>query len=263
MTAPKLSVETANGRYYYHPRKSNQVPSITNIKKVRNVPPINTWRVNEAARYAAENIEMLQPLPERERFQLIKSSPYRPSESGKVGDMVHDWIDRWVKGETIPENEIQEAPQAAKRTLNSFWAFNRKYQPKYNNAEFTVWSDRYGYAGTADLDITMPSGKRTLVDTKSGNAVYWDIGLQLAPLAKADFILDEDGNEQPLPEFQAFAGLHLRPMSFQLIPVHCIDECFKAFLGLKTVFDLEINYADRVLEYAPKIKTSTVPVEGE
>lgn len=264
MTAPKLSVETANGRYYYHPRKPNQVPSITNIKKVRNVPAINGWKVNTTARYAADNLEMLTPLPPYERYQLIKSAPYRPSQSGDIGDTVHDWIDRTVKGFEIPEDELQAAIPAARNTFKTFLAFRRYhlYQPMVlNQAEFTVWSDTHGYAGTADLDISIGDW-RVLIDNKTGNDAYWDTALQIAALAKADFIVSEDGSEQPIPAYDRFAILHLRPTYFRLIPVHHIDECFEAFLGLKKVFDTEIVYADTVLEMVQKVKTATVPLEG-
>jgi hypothetical protein len=267
MTAPKWSVETGNGRYYYHPRKSYQLASVTNIKKVRNVPPINTWKVNTTAKYAAENLERLMPLPENERYRLIKSAIYEPSESGQIGDIVHDWIDRTVKGEVITSLDLDapDIPKAAKPTFNSFLAFTRYYKPTLNDAEFTVWSDKYGYAGTADLDMTLDSDdgpKRILADTKSGNKAYWDTAIQLAPLVKADFILDEGGNEIPLPQFDGAAILHLRPTYFMLIPVNHIDEHFKAFLGLKAMFDDEILYADTTLGYAHKIKSSTVPMEG-
>jgi len=267
MTAPKWSVETDNGRYYYSPDRPYKLPSVTNIKKVRNVPPINTWKVNTTAKYAAANLEMLLPLPERERYQLVKSAPYAPSESGEIGDTVHDWIDRMVKGEVLTAEEINnpKLPTAAKPTFNSFLAFTRYYQPKLNDAEFTVWSDTYGYAGTADLDITMNTDDgpaRVLVDTKSGNNVYWDTAMQLAPLAKADFILDDQGNPKPLPAFDGCAILHLRPTFFILIPVGHIDEHFEGFLGLKKVFDNELQYADNTLGYAKKIKSSTVPMEG-
>ena len=264
MTAPKLSKETDNGRYYFRPGKASELPSVTNIKKVRNVPAINGWKVNTTARYAADNLDMLQPLPPFERYQLIKSAPYQPSESGQIGDLVHDWIDRMVKGESIPADELNATniPRAARQTFNTFLAFQRRYQPVLNEAEFTVWSDTYGYAGTADLDMTI-GGIRILADNKTGNNAYWDTGIQLAALAKADFILDEDGTERPIPHYDRYAILHLRPTYFRLIPVNNIDECFAGFLGLKAVFDLEINYADKVLDARGlKVKTSTVPMEG-
>ena len=122
---------------------------------------------------------------------------------------------------------------------------------------------RYGYAGTADWDGQVGPW-RVLVDNKTGNRTYWETGMQLAALAKADFIIDDMGNEKPLPKFDRFAVLHIRPTYFEFQPINNIDECFNGFLGLKAVFDLEVNHGDHVLGYAPKVKTSTVYIsKGE
>jgi hypothetical protein len=76
--------------------------------------------------------------------------------------------------------------------------------------------------------------------------------MQLGALANADFIIEPDGTEKPLPAFDAFAVLHLRPRFSRLIPVEHTDEWFKAFLGLKAVFDCVLSYEDSTLAYAPK-----------
>jgi hypothetical protein len=258
MTQPKLSVNTPNGRYYYHPRRSSQVPSITNIMNQHNKPGLKYWAARSAAEYAMDNLAKLQVLDRDEGVQLVRSAPFGKSEASEVGDIVHDWIDRIIKGEQIPADEISAASITARRMLESFYAFIRKYNPVFNAAEFTVWSEKYGYAGTGDWHGKI-GNKTVLVDNKTGTRTYWETGLQLAAIAKADFILDDMGNEQPLPVFDSHAILHLRPTSFSLIPIYHIDECFKGFLGLKEMFDLGIQHGDQVLGYAPKIKTSTIP----
>lgn len=263
MTAPALSMTTANGRYYYRPNHPEQVPSATNILQQKNKRGIPGWYARTAAEYAVGNWDMLKDLPDAEKTQLIRYSPNQPKEASKVGDLVHDWIDRMVKGESLPSDEINSASITARNTLKSFHAAVAYYEMTFNASEFTVWSDKYGYAGTADLDANV-YGMRTLIDTKTGNNVYWETGMQLAALAKADFILDEKGNEHSIPQFDKYAVLHLRPTFFELIPVDNIDACFDGFLGLKASFDTEIAVADKVLSpLARKIKTSTVPVEGD
>jgi hypothetical protein len=258
LTAPKLSITTPNGRYYAHPRKASQVPSITNIMKQKAKPALMYWATKQAAIYAAENHEKLGPLDVDERVRLIKGAPFERNDAAAIGDIVHDWIDRLIKGGTIPDAEVQSQVITARRMLDTFRAFCRKYNPQFLESEFTVWSDAYGYAGTGDWYGRIGDWL-VLVDNKTGNRTYWETGMQLAAVAKADFIIDEMGNERELPTFDRAAILHIRPTQFQFIPVNNIDECFAGFVGLKASFDLEVNHGDSVLGYAPKIKTATVP----
>jgi hypothetical protein len=139
----------------------------------------------------------------------------------------------------------------------TFLAFERHYKPRFVMSEFTVWSDTYGYAGTGDLAFYL-GDSLVLADTKTGKNVYWDTGLQLAAINGADFIINEQGQETPIPKFDRFAVLHIRPTQFKLVPMDNIDQCFQCFLGLKTSFDTEMNFSDSVMGYAPTIKAKTV-----
>jgi hypothetical protein len=132
-----------------------------------------------------------------------------------------------------------------------FAKFLNYYKPEFTGTEFTVWSDTFGYAGTADISMKI-NGAHVLVDTKTGKGCYPETGMQLAALAKADVILHPDGREEPVPHYDAYAILHLRPRSYTLVPVHKIGEAFETFLALKRVFDWNITDAQETLGYAPK-----------
>jgi hypothetical protein len=132
----------------------------------------------------------------------------------------------------------------------------QKYKPEFIASEFTVWSDKHGYAGTGDWAARI-GGALVLADTKTGKKAYPEVGMQLAAIANADFILADDGTETPIPKYERFAVAHVRPRSASLIPVERIDQCFETFLGLKTVFDFDVNTAEHVLKWAPKIETKS------
>ena len=273
MTAPAMSFGTDNGRYYRHPGHHKTVPSITNIKNVKGVEAIKYAAVRDAATYAVDNYDRLHGLNRDEAITLIKKAPFARSDDSPsaIGDVVHDWIDVWVKdgcpdlADYVPYGMLKATPQApdgykqapitARRMWGQFIEFVRYYTAKaglrFIDSEFTVWSDTYGYAGTADLAMVL-NDEYVLADTKTGKAAYPDTAMQLAPLAKADYIITPDGEAKTLYPFTKFAILHLRPMSYQLIPVYNIDEAFKAFLGLKAEFDWDVQYSDRTLGYAPK-----------
>lgn len=266
MTTPQFAEDTDHGRFYRRPGSSNRVPSVTNIKNVKHVP-LGGWAAREAATYASQNRVMLATLPEQECFQLVKQSPWQPGAqkdtSSWIGDIVHGWMDCLIKGESVDpkvftdrNGETHESPLSARqmwRQIVGPGGFIDRYNPKWYLGEFTVWSDKYGYAGTADWGAWI--GKPLVLgDNKSGNQAWPDTAIQLAALANADFILDQDGNQIEMPPWDRYAILHIRPRGCKLIPVHHIDEAFKAFLGLKAVFDWQLEYEEQTLEWSPKLE---------
>ena len=235
---------------------------------MKNIPALKYWAAKECAGYAADNIGRLAQLDREEIFQLVKGSPFtqrgKRNQSSLIGDIVHGWIDSLIKtGQEIDsgiytdkDGKQQRAPVQAMQMWRQFTGetgFLDRYKPRWVASEFTVWSDTYGYAGTADWAAYI-GDSLVLGDNKTGNQVYPDVAMQLAALARADYILEVDGTEKPLPKFDKYAVLHLRPMFSRLIPVESTDEWFKAFLGLKACFDAVIGYEDQTLGYAPKLE---------
>jgi hypothetical protein len=258
-----MSINTDNGRYYMHPTKRKSVPSITNIKNMKSIDALKYAAARDAADYAADNRAKLAGLERQEAFQLVKSAPFvmTPSSPAKVGDVVHNWVDRYAKGQAIPGQEIGRAVITARHMWEQFGQFTAHYRKtaalEFVDSEFTVWSDQWNYAGTADLALKL-NGALVLADTKTGKQAYPDMALQLAAIAYADVILTPDGEERPMPKWEGFAILHLRPASFQLIPVHHVEEAFRGFLGLKAAFDWQVEYGDKTLGYAPRFGTREV-----
>ena len=267
MTDPKLAQNTSKGRFYTHPGNMRQVPSITNIKGMKSIDGLKFWAARECGNYAADNRAKLATLDRDEVFQLVRNAPFAPkskkNQSSLNGDVVHGWFDGYVKGETIDgvtyvdkDGRTQQAPAQSRQMWTQVigrGGFIERYNPRFVESEFTVWSNAHGYAGTGDLAAWIGNAL-VLIDHKTGNAVYPDVAMQLAALANADCILEPDGEERPIPEFTRFAVLHLRPRGYRLIPVGGIAEAFAAFLGLKAVFDWVVNNEETTLLYAPKIE---------
>lgn len=252
MTDPILARMTANGRFYYHPGRPNDGrPSITNIINMKSKPLFGAG-MREAANYAADNVSRLAGLNREEVYKLVSNPPRREDSPSVIGDIVHNWIDRRVKGSSPSHEEVAAAPQTAKWMWNSFLKFEDYYKPEYTASEFTVWSDTYGYAGTGDLGLRI-NGLHVLVDTKTGKGVYPEAGMQVAAIQKADFILHPDGRQEPIPRYDRYAVLHIRPRSATLLPVENIEEAFQAFVALKRVFDWNATTAQQTIGFAPKI----------
>ena len=255
MTAPKLAVPTEWGRHYAHPNRPKTVPSVTTITGVKAIKGLPYWAAKEAATYAADNLTKLSALDRDEIIQLVKGAPWqpKPDSPSKVGDQVHDWVDRYARNEDIPADEIAGAPLQARQMWRQFGGFVKRYEPKWVTTEFTVWSDSHGYAGTADWAAYIGE-YLVLGDNKTGTGVYPESAMQLAALSHADFILEADGTERELPNFDKHAILHIRPRFSQLIPVDHVNEWFRAFLGLKAVYDCVVEYEATKLLHAAKVE---------
>jgi hypothetical protein len=158
------------------------------------------------------------------------------------------------EGEIVPfsTEEWQAAPQSAKWMWQTWLKFVDAYKPQFTGSEFTVWSNRHGYAGTADFSAHI-FGWHVLVDIKTGKYPYPEVAMQLAAIANADFILGADGTESPIPHYDRYAVLHLRPRGARLHPVDKIPEAFQSFLALKQVFDWNINSAPYSILESPKV----------
>jgi|SRR5579859_4757891 len=252
MTNPILAFPTEHGRFYQRPgAEGAPVPSITNIINMKSKPLFRAG-LKKAASYAAENRERLAALTEDEVFKLVSNPPQKDDEPAAIGDLVHKWIEGFINGNPPAIEEVRASPHTARWMFERFVSdFHNPRQPQYTATEFTVWSNRYGYAGTADFSA-MLYGHHTLVDTKTGKAAYPEVAMQLAAIANADFVLAPDGTESRVPEYTRYAVLHVRPRSAKLHPVYNIEAAFECFLALKHVFDWNINYAPRSIGYAPK-----------
>jgi hypothetical protein len=226
VTSPPLAKSTPNGRVYEHPITGETAISVTTAIKSLDKPALVPWAAKMAAEYAVQNWDLLSPLGDEERIDLIKGAHRRSSgKAADLGTAVHDACDHWVRNEPMPSWEKGVEP-----FMEQFVDFLEKRRPEFVRTEVTVWNRTYGYAGTFDW-LAYIGGRLTLGDHKTGKGVYPEVGLQLTALAHAEFILSPDGIEEPLPEVELFGALHLRPRSWALIPVQRSEETWRAFLA--------------------------------
>jgi hypothetical protein len=163
VTDPVLSVSTSNGRFYKDPQSSKQVPSITNVIGMKDKPALKYWSSKMCATFAAQNLDVLNKLDEKARIDLIKGAPFRSTgDSAQIGNTVHDYIDGYAKhyittkkatgtGDRSWEPEgLDDAAITTKRMWNQFKYCDQHYNIDWLVSEFTVWSERYDYAGTGD-----------------------------------------------------------------------------------------------------------------
>jgi hypothetical protein len=264
VTDPTLARQTADGRFYTQPSTGEaDYVSVTTVLDMKE-KPIAPWGYRKCGEFVSENLEALNLLKGDPKaiVDLVRGVPFRKSEeSSQIGDQIHGLIEAYIHGNGILSAEDQATVDGLKGTPKGMWrhflGVIERYEPDFKYTEITVFSDKYKYAGTFDwLAKLGPKNNRkiTLGDTKTGKSVYPETGMQLAALFFADYAMGEDGVQFELPKAEKFAVLHTRPQSACMFPIEEIEASFKAFLGLRDVYDWKVNHSGSVVRYAPKIK---------
>lgn len=282
MTQPKLSYSSEHGRMYAHPSKpqpSSTIarfmqapfdpedpfapkPSITNITGMMNEDFLPGYYAKLVAEHAVENLDQLRYQVDKFGPQIavgaLKAVPSQPNANAAIGDEIHAAIDDWCKN---PDNEPTFTTVTAAHMYEQWLNFVKKYPVKILKSEFTIWSYKYGYAGTGDLLWELPDGTRGIVDTKSGNNVYPKVAMQTSALAHGDVIIDNFGNEEPMIPTQFQNVMHIRPRSVKLYELQHTDRAFKAFLACRQLFEWKSLYKEETIPEEPMVMTQFVKGE--
>jgi hypothetical protein len=244
VTTPTLASTGANGHRVYT-WAGRQYPSVTAIISGGVPKPfLPRWAAKVAAEYAIGNLDHLRLLPAGQAIREVKQAPWAQRDTAAdLGDRIHTAVEAAATGRPRPD-----LPDPAAGYLAGFDRFMAERKPMFLLAERTVYSRRYGYAGTFDAIAILPGLGVVLLDVKTGNRVYPEVCLQLAAYAAADFIGDPDGvTEQPLPAIHAGAVLHLRPDGYQLLAVPISRAVHEAFLAALAVFRFTTDLAPTLL----------------
>jgi hypothetical protein len=219
MTNPALAFtdEKTGDRYYRHPVTGAVVPSVTTILKGGIPKPfLVDWAAKLAAEHAYSN-----PRPvswtEEDASRLITDSKTQHKQhlesAGEFGTAVHDLIEKEI-AEPNSMLRLSGLSQRVVDYMNQWVAWCRRYEPHFIYSEVTVWSETHGYAGTLDVMAQLNDGNLILGDWKTSKSINNTYALQLAALAEADYIIDQDGNQLPLPDPDQLVIVHLCPKSF-------------------------------------------------
>lgn len=241
MTAPPLAEETEAGRRYRNHRTGEIVVSVTTALKSVAKPEVEGWKIGMAANHANENWEEMSDWhPAERKLAMTAAHQEYTDERSRVGTLVHETVEALIKGTPV------EIPKEIAGYIGQFSKFVMNKRPVWIESEVTVWSRRYGYAGTADA-IAEIDGRTWLIDFKTGKGVYPEYGMQLAALLHAGSIIRPDCTEEEMMDIGCLGILHLRPRSHRLIPVKRDEECFRAFKAALELHRWKDEVADHVL----------------
>lgn len=203
-------------------------------------PALMDWGPRVTAEYAVDNWDDLGKLSPSKRLEKLKKARYEDRDAAaNKGTRVHTLAEQLVAGKEIV------VPDDLAGHVEAYTAFLEDWDPEALLIEAVVMSHRHGYAGTLDLgayfypqqlldaglvggdlaptlEALVDAGELALaiLDVKtSRSGIFGETALQLAGYRYADAYVDDDGAEQPMPEFHLALGLHIRADGYDLLPI--------------------------------------------
>jgi hypothetical protein len=230
------------GRGHSYELDGVKVPGVTTVlSKGYPKDALIKWAAETTAGYAVDNWEALGGLPPSERLKEIEGGRFRVQRAAALrGTTIHTYAERLAAGEEV------EVPDEYAGHVDAYLAFVEEWQPAELLVERPVFSRKYQYAGTPDLFAVLRDGQTWLLDWKTGGkGVFLDHVLQLAALRYAEFVLDDDGNEVPVPRVDRAGIVWLRADGYDLVPVEAGEEAFFVFRCVKWLADFVTDDRDR------------------
>lgn len=138
----------------YYNINGKEYPSVTTILSVISKPGLTSWKVK---------------LGKEESEKVSK-------EAAGIGSQVHKALEYVIKGKAVPRDLLSKP---VKKAIVYFTEWCRRVVFEPQGSEMTVYSDKYGFAGTLDLPGLM-GDSLAIIDFKTSGRIYKEVWLQLA-----------------------------------------------------------------------------------
>ncbi|MGH3382361.1 MAG: hypothetical protein ACRDP6_47295 [Actinoallomurus sp.] len=205
------------------------VPGVTTLLK-GGLPnsSLMYWSARAVAEYVSdhpEDVDALRRMGRSPMVQALKEVPWEARDVAAVkGTDVHDLAERLVHGEEV------DIPEHLAGYVDACVDFLDTWQPKPLVVERPLGHRAHWWAGKPDLFAALPDGRTVLYDYKTGSGVYESYAYQMVAYSRAEFYVDQDDLEQPIPAVDLCAAVHLRSDGYAVVPViGDYDQIYKEF----------------------------------
>jgi hypothetical protein len=236
--------DTARGHHYVDAAGA-RVPGVTTILGDGvPKPALINWAANATADAAVNRWDELSSEPPAKRLDLLRKARYEDKDrAANRGTAVHGLAEQLIKGQTV------QAPDEIAGHVEAYARFLDEFAVEPVHVEFSIASYKHGYAGTGDLiaTVTVAGQRKTLlIDLKTNRSgIFGETALQLAAYRYADVLLTGAG-EQPMPQVDGCAAVHIRGDGYSLIPVTADEGVFRSFLYAQQVAQWSKQSSDLV-----------------
>jgi hypothetical protein len=232
MTADTQTRRINRGRGHSYLIDGQQVDGVTTLLGDGvPKPALVDWAARTTAEYAVDHWDELAEQTGTARLRKLERARWDTTKAAAArGTDVHDLAMRLANGEEVT------VPEPLTGHVDAYLRFVEDWHPQELLVEVPVFHRTLKYAGTLDLIADLKGGARWLLDWKTGGSgIFPESALQLAAYRNAEFYLDHDGAEQPMPEVDFCGCVWLRADGYDLKPVDAGDETFLIFRYIQQV----------------------------
>lgn len=212
------------------------VPGVTTlIGKGLPKPALSYWAARTVAEWVADNPTLAEDLGRMggrgPAVAFLKEIPWQKRDDAAVrGTDIHALAEKVTHGEEVA------VPEDLATTVQGYVEWLDANDVEVLLTERPVASRQWRYAGTFDL-IARLGGLTWLLDLKSSKGVYGSTALQLTAYGHAEFYLDTDGEECPLPPIDRYGVLHVTPdgCTLHYLPAELNEPAWRDFLHVAHV----------------------------
>lgn len=227
--------------------QGEEYPSVTSVRRLIGMPfTLHNWALSQVIDRAITDHALVD--------QMLKR-PKRPRERNREANIIRE-VRKHLRAAATEERDLAGdrgsrahdaialglAPEAVDPDIFGyvvqFIDFMQTMRPQILWSERQIWNLTYGYAGTGDALMQLPSGLIYVVDYKTSKGVYIDHAIQLIAYGMGEFVGENDVIDQPATDLlrraDGLAVLHLSETDWEWIEVEANPVIFQGFLGSLT-----------------------------
>jgi hypothetical protein len=204
------------------------VPGVTTlIGKGLPKPALVYWSAKMVAEFVADreaDVEQLRRMGRGPMVAALKATPWQERDEAAIrGTDIHALAEELAHGREV------EVPEHLADPVDGYVRWLDAWSPEVIWTERPVANRRWWYAGKPDVVCRIGSDV-WLLDWKSSKAVYGDNALQVAAYGNAEFSVNNDGDEEPMPHIDRYGVVHVQPHATELYEVKQPELALKDFL---------------------------------
>ncbi len=157
---------------------------------------LGMWQQQITADFLLKKIEAEEKIDIDAILEAAVQNDVIRDKAADIGKEIHDWCEHYIKRKLKVDSykdmpPIPEFPEAV-NGVNAFLDWDKKHKAKFISSERVVYSRKYGYMGTMDLEAEIDE-IHCVGDFKSSNGLYNGVRMQTAAYAMAD--MEERGKK--------------------------------------------------------------------
>jgi hypothetical protein len=224
-TTPSL-VRRKHGDGHTYKLDGEHAPGATSVLNAGfPKPALVGWAANCARDVVLNEWEHLLELEPSKRGEYVRTARDRDRDPlARRGTELHRLWEAHARGDEVA------VPDELEGHFRAYERFVDEWQPRELLLEAVVAKRRPRYCGTLDVVADLADGRRWLLDWKTTRSgVYAENALQLAAYRFADFWIDSDGVEQPMPEVDCCGVVWIRADGYDLYQLEAREREFRVF----------------------------------